>query len=98
MSVREAYQDKLQAQLDEWSADIKKLKAEGRKSQADAQLEYYKEIEVLRARKVAASAKLVELKAASDDVYKDMIGNMDNMRESIDRAMKSALAKFKTVL
>ena len=98
MSVREAYQDKLQAQLDEWSADTNKLKAEAHKAKADAQLEYYKEIEVLRARKVAASAKLGELKAASDDVYKDLIASMDNMRESIDRAMKSTIAKFKTPL
>jgi hypothetical protein len=52
----------------------------------------------LRTRKVAASANLVELKAASDDVYKDMIASMDNTRESIDRAMKSAIAKFKTTL
>ncbi|MFT7384540.1 MAG: ketopantoate reductase [Urechidicola sp.] len=98
MSIREAYQDKLQAQLDEWSADINKLKAEAHKAQADVQLEFYKEIEVLRTRKVAASANLVELKAASDDVYKDMIASMDNTRESIDRAMKSAIAKFKTTL
>jgi hypothetical protein len=52
----------------------------------------------LRTRKVAASAKLVELKAASDDIFKDMIASIDNMRESIDRAMKSAIAKFKTAL
>jgi hypothetical protein len=98
MSVRAAYQDKLQARLDEWSADINKLKTEAHKAQVDAQLEYYKEIEVLRTRKVAASAKLVELKAASDDVYKDMIASMDDMRESTDHAMKSAIAKFKTAL
>jgi hypothetical protein len=98
VSVRDAYQNKLQAQLDEWSADINKLKAEARKAHADAQLEFYKEIEVLRTRKVAAGENLVELKAASDDVYKDMIASMDNTRESIDRAMKSTIAKIKTAL
>jgi hypothetical protein len=98
MSIREAYQDKLQAQSDEWSAAINKLKAEAHKAQADVQLEFDKEIEVLRTRKVAASANLVELKAASNDVYKDMIASMGNTRESIDRAMKSAIAKFKTTL
>jgi phage shock protein A len=96
MSARDVYQDKLQAQLDEWSADINKLEAEAHKAQADAQLEYYKEIEDLSARKVAAKAKLAELKEASDDVYRDMIENMEDMRESTDHAMKSAFKRFKT--
>jgi septal ring factor EnvC (AmiA/AmiB activator) len=98
MSVRDVYQEKLQAQLDEWSADINKLKAEAHKAKNDVQLEYYKEIEDLNARKVAARAKLAELKEASDDVYRDMIGNMENMRESIDYSMKSAITRFKTAL
>lgn len=95
MSIRNVYQDKLQAQLDEWSADINKLKAKAHKAQANVQLEYYKEIKDLRARKAAANVKLAELKEASDDKYREMIANMDSMRASIDSAMKSAIAKFK---
>ena len=46
---------KLQAQLDEWSAEIDKLKAKADKAEADAQLEYYKEIEELRSMQETAS-------------------------------------------
>jgi uncharacterized coiled-coil DUF342 family protein len=56
--------------------------------------QYYNEIEDLRARRAAANAKLAELKEASDDMYREMIANMDSMRASIDSAMKSAIAKF----
>ena len=48
MGMKEAYEKKLQAQLDEWGAEIDKLKAKADKAEADAQLDYYKEIEELR--------------------------------------------------
>ena len=48
MSMKEASQRELQAQMDEWNADIDKLKAKADKAGADAQLEYYKQIEKLR--------------------------------------------------
>lgn len=38
MSMKEAYKQKLQAQLDELSAEIEKLKAKADSAEADAQL------------------------------------------------------------
>jgi hypothetical protein len=48
MGMKEAYQKKLQAQLDEWNAEIEQLKAKADKAEAESQLEYYKKIEELR--------------------------------------------------
>jgi hypothetical protein len=36
MSMKEAYEQKLQAQLDEWGAEIDKLKAKSDNAEADA--------------------------------------------------------------
>ena len=36
MGMKEAYQQKLEAQLDEWTADINKMKAKADKADADA--------------------------------------------------------------
>jgi alpha-beta hydrolase superfamily lysophospholipase len=95
MSMKEAYQKKLQAQSDQWSTDIDKLKAKADKAKADAQLEYYKEIEQLRTMQVAANSKLVELKDASDDAWEDLKAGMDSAWDSINNALKSASSRFK---
>ena len=95
MSMKEIYQKKLQAQLDEWSAEIDKLKAKADRAEADAQLEYYKEIEELRSMQEAASSKLVELKDASDDAWEDLKAGMDSSWNMVGNALKSAASRFK---
>ncbi len=84
MSMKTAYEQKLQAQLDGWSAEIDKLKAKADSAEADAQLEYYKKIEALRSMRETATNKLTELKDTSDDTW-DSLGN----------ALKSATSKLK---
>ena len=70
MSMKEAYQLKLNAQLDEWNAEIDKMKAEANKVvNANAQLKYYKQIKSLRLKQEAAREKLEELKEADEDVW-----------------------------
>lgn len=95
MSMKEAYEKKLQSQLDEWNAEIDKLKAKANKAEADAQLEYYKEIEELRSMQQAANSKLVELKGSSDDAWEDLKAGADSAWDSLGRAIKSAASRFK---
>lgn len=95
MSMKEAYEQKLQAQLDEWSAEIDKLKARADDAEADAQLEYYKEIEELRSMQEEASNKLAELKDASDDAWEDLKAGADSAWDSLGSALKSASSRFK---
>ena len=95
MSMKEAYQKKLQAQLDEWSAEIDKLKAKADSAEGDAQLEYYKKIEELRSIQEAANNKLTELKHASDDAWEDLKAGLDSAWDSLGNALKSAASRFK---
>lgn len=95
MSMKEAYQKKLEAQLDEWSAEIDKLNVKADKAQADAKLEYYKQIEELRSMQEVASSKLTELKEASDDAWEDLKIGMDRAWSKLGNALKSANSRFK---
>ena len=95
MSMKEAYEKKLQAQLDEWNTEIDKLKAKADKAEADAQLEYYKQIKELRSMQEEANSKLAELKEASDDAWEDLKAGMDSAWDSLGNALKSAASKFK---
>ncbi len=60
MSNRDAYEQKLQAKLDEWQAEIDKLWARARSAEADARIEREKEAERLEAKRDEVREKLKE--------------------------------------
>jgi len=95
MSKKQAYEKKLQAQLDEWSAQIDRLKAKADGKAADEQLEYYQRIEELESMKQSANKKLNELKKASDDAWEDVKVGIDSAWDSLSAAFKSASSRFK---
>lgn len=95
MSIKEAYEQKLQAQLDEWSAEIDKLKAKADSAEADAQLEYYKRIEELRSMQETAANKLTGLKDAGDDAWEDLKAGIESAWDSLGNALKSAASRFR---
>jgi uncharacterized coiled-coil DUF342 family protein len=95
VSTKEAYEKKIQAKLDEWNAEIDKLKAKADSAEADAQLEYYQKIEELRSMRENAANKLSELRAAGEDAWADLKAGIDGARDSLDKALKSATSRFK---
>lgn len=95
MSMKEAYEKKLQAQLDEWSAEIDKLKAKADSAEGDAQLEYYKKIEELQSMKENVANKLAELKNSGEGAWVDLKAGIDSAWDSLDKALKSASTRFK---
>ena len=94
MTMKKAYEQKLLSKLDEWSAEIDKLKAKADFAEADAQLKYYKQIEELRTMQEAAGQKLDELKQAGDDAWEDLKAGMDSAWDSLSSAVKSATSRF----
>ncbi|WP_295628547.1 coiled coil domain-containing protein [uncultured Nitrosomonas sp.] len=95
MSMKEAYEKKLQAQLDECAAEIDKLKAKAAKAEADAQIEYYKQIEELKSKQATVNGKLSELKDASEDAWEDLKAGAESAWDSLSGALKSAASRFK---
>ena len=95
MGKKEAYQQKLEAQLDEWKADINKLKARADQADADTQLAYYKQIEELQSKQESAREKLKGLKEAGEDAWEDLKAGMDSAWNSLSQALKSATSRFK---
>jgi len=95
MSMKESFQQKLQAELDEWSAEIDKLKAKANKAEADVKLEYFEQIEKLREKQEVAKDKLRELTAASDDAWEDLKAGAESAWLSLGNAVKQASSRFK---
>ncbi|MFO8024258.1 coiled coil domain-containing protein [Thiohalophilus sp.] len=95
MSLKQAYEQKLKAQLDEWKNEIDILKARADKTEADVQLEYYKNIESLREKQDAARNKLTELENASEDAWEDLKAGIEVAWADLRDSIKSASSHFK---
>jgi multidrug resistance efflux pump len=92
---RKAYEEKFDAQLKEWSAEIALLKAKADKAKAEAKIEYHKTIETLQGKQDAASTKLQELRAAGDDAWEDIKTGAENVWTEVKTAFNSAASRFK---
>ena len=92
---RKAYEEKLEAQLEEWNAQIALLKARAEKGRTEAKIEYYKTIEALQHRQDEARAKLEELKTAGDEAWEDIKTGAEKAWDEVKAAFHSAASKFK---
>jgi hypothetical protein len=94
MGMKEAYEQKLQAQLDEIALEIEKLNVKANKAEADTKLEYHKEIDKLKALQEQAKVKLDNIKQSSNDAWEDLKSGMDNAWTALSDAVKSANSRF----
>ena len=95
MDSKEAYREKLEAQMREWSAKIDLLKARADQAEAEAKIEYRNRIEDIRQRKEALQAKFRELENASDAAWKDIKAGTERAAADLRDALQSALSQFK---
>ena len=92
---RKAYEEKLNAQLEEWSAQIAVLKARADKAKAEAKIEYYKTIETLQGKQDKARMKLQEIRTTGDDGWEDLKTGAENVWTEVNSAFQRAATKFK---
>lgn len=95
MEDRELYKKKKQAQLDEWKAELDKLKAKASAASADAQLKLNKQIHTLDNKIEEGKVKLSEIHNASDEAWHSIKDGMEAAWGSIRTAFHDAASKFK---
>jgi hypothetical protein len=92
---RRAYEEKLDAQLKEWDAQIVLFRVKADKVKADAKVEYYTRIEALQHKRDAVKAKLQELKTAGDGAWEDLKTGAEKVWVEVKAAFRDAGSKFK---
>jgi len=95
MSDRELYRQKRQAQLDEWRAEVDKLKAKASGVSANTQLEMNWKIKTLESRIDEGKAKLSQLSEASDDAWESLKDGVESAWDTLRSAVGDAASKFK---
>lgn len=94
MTDKELYQQKKQAQLDEWKADVGKLKAQASNVSADVQLEFNKQIGMLETKLEEGKVKLSEFAGASESAWESIKEGVESAWDSTKSAFHDAAAKF----
>ena len=90
MRDRELYQEKLRAQLDEWKAELEKLKAKAAGARADVQLKMKPEIEKAERRLEEGRKKLSKLAEASDEAWESARERLESVWGSLKSAFDEA--------
>jgi chromosome segregation ATPase len=64
-------------------------------AEADAKINYQKQLEEMRTQRDEAEAKLKDLREASDNAWDDMKSGFDKAWDSLSNAFTSSMSRFK---
>jgi len=95
MSVKDAYRQKIEAQLEEQSARLAVLKAKAKQAVADGKIMAYEELGVADEKIAALKSKLKELGSASEGAWETMKGGVEQAWNDLSESCKKAADKFK---
>jgi len=92
MSLRETYEKKMQAQLNELKAEIAELKEKSDQVETNLQLEYYTLIDELHLKLETTNQKFHLLKQASDEKWDEFKSEYELIWDSLRELIKSITA------
>lgn len=95
MNDKKLYLKKKQAQLDEWKADLDKLKAKASGASADSQLELNQHIAALDGKIKEGKVKLDEVSDANDDAWESIKKGVESSWGALKSAFNDAKSKYK---
>lgn len=94
MSKKELYEQKMQAQLNEWQAEVDSFKAKASGASTKVQLQLNKDISALESKIEHGKAKLAEVTAASEGAWESLKEGVDSTWDSLKSAVSDAKSKF----
>ncbi|MDX9772858.1 MAG: hypothetical protein RBT02_05470 [Bacteroidales bacterium] len=87
---KETYQKKIQDQLDDWRAEIDKLRERAKSATSETKLKYNENIDKLESKMEEGRSKLKDLKESSADAW-------DSVKEGADSIWDTMRATFSEV-
>ena len=91
---RQAYEQKMDARLAKWDAQMQALKARAREAGADVKAEIGEELHALEERSKAAKKKLRAFREASGDAWQDLKEGLDESWQALDRSLQEARKRY----
>ena len=100
MDTRKAYQEKIEAQLKEWSAMAKQWQAKAEMAKADAKIDMLKQLQTLQAKQEVAQQKLQALKDVGDAAWEKAKPDpqaMEHLQSAWEKESKNILPKLSEI-
>jgi hypothetical protein len=95
MSTKEAYKQKMEAELELAQAKLAAFKAQAKSFAADARIKHAKQVDELEQKVDTTRAKLKELGEASDDGWEQLKVGVESAWGALSTAIRNTAAKFK---
>ena len=92
---RKAYEEKFNAQFEEWNSQIALLKAKANMAKADMKIKYHKNIEALEFKQKVAGTRFSELKKGGDEAWEELKTGTEKAWDEVKTAYHNAASKFK---
>jgi chromosome segregation ATPase len=92
---KEEYKKKIEAQLDEWRADIDRLKEKAKLASTDAKLKYKENIDKLEVKMSEGKSKLRELMESSEDAWDSVKKGADSIWDTMKATFSEVKQKFR---
>jgi len=94
MTEKEAYREKVEAQLESLDARIDLLKAKAKEAKADAKMKYEEQFENLRQKRQTVRTRLDELGEKGEQVWKELKSGVEDALDDLQNAIDSAVAQL----
>lgn len=95
MEIKDAYKQKMAAQLKEWTAQINLLEAKMENAGADMKIKRAEALRELRAKQRAASEKMKELENSSGEAWEQVKATADKIWDDLKKGVADVHSKFK---
>lgn len=95
MSNRDAYIEKMKAQLDQWNAQIAEWEARSKEVQANSRLEYEKQLTAYRQQRDQALEQMHKVQGASADAWQELARGADEAWARMQEALEKAGSQFR---
>jgi hypothetical protein len=95
MSTKEAYKQKIEAELELAQARLAQWNAKAKVMAADGNVEYAKRVEELEQKVQSTRAKLKELTEAGEDAWESLKSGVESAWGSLSSGIRDAASKFK---
>ena len=95
MHLREAYRQKMEAELDLAKAKLAEFKAQAENSAADARIKHAEQFDKLEQEVDALKDKMKELGASNEDSWELVKGGLESSWDALSTTIQRVAAKFK---
>jgi len=92
---KENYQQKIESQLNEWRADIDRLREKAKSATSETKLKYQESIDKLELKLDEGKSKLKDLKESGADAWEAVKEGADSIWDTMKATFKEVKEKFR---